>query len=54
MLLHCANIAKQIEFLLGLETLGEPRNTVLNGSPDFLQGFNAAFAKLLWPLDIIP
>jgi len=30
---------------VGLETLGDPRNIVLDGDPDFLHGFDAAFAK---------
>jgi len=30
--------------------LGNPRSIGLNGSPDFLHGFDAAFAKLFWPL----
>jgi len=31
-----------------VETLGRP--LVLDRSPDFLHEFDAAFAKLLWPL----
>jgi len=33
--LHCANAAERIKILLCVETLGDPRNTVLDGSPDF-------------------
>jgi len=29
--LRCANMAKRIEVLLGVETLGDPRNIVLDG-----------------------
>jgi len=29
----CAKTAEQISVLFGLETLGEPRNTVLDGGP---------------------
>jgi len=36
---------EQIEVLLGVETLGDPRNTMLDGRPD---GFKAAFVELLW------
>jgi len=45
-----ANTAERIEVLLGVETFGDPRHIVLDGSPDFSHGFDAAFAKLLWPL----
>jgi len=30
--------------------LGDPRNIVLYESPQFYHGFDAAFAKLLWPM----
>jgi len=43
---HCANTAKRIE----IETLGDPRNA--RRGPDFPYGFDAAFAKLLWPLPV--
>jgi len=33
--LHCANTAERIEVLLRVDTLGDPRNIVLDGSPDF-------------------
>jgi len=46
----CANTAERIEVLFGVETLGDPRNIVLDGSPDFYHGFDAAFTKLNWPL----
>jgi len=42
-----------ITILFGLETFGEPRNTVLDGGPDPSgeEGkFNTAFANLLWLL----
>jgi len=52
MQLHCANVAECIEVLLGVETLGDPKNIVLDGSPDIPHGFDAIFAKLLWPLVI--
>jgi len=39
-----------MKVLLRVETLGDPRNTVLDRSPNFPHAFNAAFAKLLWPL----
>jgi len=45
--------AERIEILHWVETLGDPRNIVLDGGPDFYRGFDAAFAKLLWPPVII-
>jgi len=45
---RCAKVAERIEVLLGMKTLGDPRNIILYGSPDFLHRFDAAFAKLLW------
>jgi len=48
--LHCANTAEQVNVLLGVKTLEDPRYIVLDGSSDFLHGFDAAFTKLLWPL----
>jgi len=39
-----------IEVLLRVETSGGQRKTVLDGDPDFLHRFDAAFAKLLWLL----
>jgi len=51
--LRCANTAERIGVLLGVETLGDPRNTVYDESPDFLYVFEAAFAKLLWPLAVL-
>jgi len=45
MRLRCANTAERIEVLFAVEILG----TCERGS-DFLHGFDAAFAKLLWPL----
>jgi len=47
MRLHCAKMAERIEVLLGVETLGEPRNIVLDG---FSHRFTTAFTKLLWQL----
>jgi len=38
--LRCANTAERIEVLLEVETLENPRT----------QGFDAAYAKLLWSL----
>jgi len=51
--LHSANTAKWIEVLLGLETLGAPRNNVLETSPNYRYGFDAAFATLHGPLVVI-
>jgi len=34
--LRCANMSEQIEVLLQVETLKDPRDIVLDGSPDFL------------------
>jgi len=48
--LHCANTAERIEVLLGAEPSGHPRNMLSDTSPDFSDRFDAAFAKLLWPL----
>jgi len=41
-----ANTAEGIEVLLGVETHGDLRNTVLDGESLFLHGFDAAFAKV--------
>jgi len=38
--LHCANTAERIEVLLGVETLAETGNPVLDGSSDFPHGFD--------------
>jgi len=43
-------MAEQIEVLLGVETLVDRRNIVLDGIPDFPHRFDADFTKLLWPL----
>jgi len=50
--LRCAKTAKLFEVLFGMVTLGDPRHIVLDKGPDPLtaRGFDAAFAKLLWPL----
>jgi len=32
--LHCAKMAEQIKILFGVNTLGGPRNIVLDGHPD--------------------
>jgi len=48
--LRCANTSdERIEVLLGVEILEDLRNIVLDGNPgpDFLHGFDAAFAKFL-------
>jgi len=36
-------MAERIEVLLGVETPAEPRNIVIDGSPDFPHGYYAAF-----------
>jgi len=36
--------------LFWVENLGDLNNIVLNGGPYFSHGFDAAFAKVLWPL----
>jgi len=52
--LHCAKMAEQIKILFMVNTPGGPSNIVLDGGPDTTSarrgGFDAAFAKLLWPL----
>jgi len=51
--LHSRKTAKRIKMLFGVNTLGGPGNSMLNGGPDPPQrggGFDAAFAKLLWLL----
>jgi len=53
MQLCCTNTAERIEVLLGVETLGDPRNFVFDGSPDLPHRFNAAFVKLLWSLVLL-
>jgi len=47
--LLCEN-AEQIDVLFGVEIPWDPRNVVFDGSPDFLNAFDAALDKLLWPL----
>jgi len=51
--LRCAKTAVRIEVLSGVETLGDPRDIVLDVSHDFPHTFDAALAKLLWPLALI-
>jgi len=56
--LHCAITAEQIEILFGVNTLGVPRNIVLDGGPDpspTTRGreFDAAFVKFIWLLVVI-
>jgi len=53
MQLCCADVDEWIEVQLGVEILGKPRNIVLDTSFSFLDGFNAAFARLLWPVVIL-
>jgi len=36
-----------------METAGEPRNILLDASPNMLHRFDAAFTKLLWPLLVV-
>jgi len=43
-------MAKRIVVLLRVVNLGNPRNIVLDGGPNFPHGFDAALAKLLKPL----
>jgi len=50
MQLRCGNTAERIEVLLRVETLGDLRNILLDGGPDFPHSFDAASIKLLWPL----
>jgi len=45
--LQPAKVAGQIDVLFGVEIVEDPRNTVLDGGPDFHHGFDAAFARLL-------
>jgi len=54
---HAAQLAKmavRVKMLFGVNTRGGPRNIVLDGGSKPPQqvggGFDAAFAKLLWPL----
>jgi len=49
MRLRRAKVAARIKVLFGLVNPGDPRNIVLDGGPNFPHGFDAAFAKLLWP-----
>jgi len=50
-------MAKQINILFGVNTFGGPRSIVLHGglNPCIARrgGFDAAFAKLLWPLVVV-
>jgi len=51
--LRCAKTAEQYKILFRVNTLGNQRNIVLDGGhdpPPREGGFDAAFAKLLWPL----
>jgi len=52
--LYCAKTAERIKIPFGLNTLRGLRNIVLDGGPDpprrWGGGFDATFAKLLWPL----
>jgi len=41
-------MAERIEVLLRVDTLVDPRNIVLDRSPDFPHEFDVVFAKLLW------
>jgi len=51
MWLRCAKMAGWMKVLLVVETLEDPRDTTLDGSPDCRpDGFDAAFDKLLWSL----
>jgi len=51
---HCAKTAKRTKTRFRVNTLRSTRNVVLDVDPDHPQqakgGFDAAFAKLLWPL----
>jgi len=46
---HTASLCKQGS-MLAVQTLGDTRNLVPDGSPDLSHAFNAAFTKYLWPL----
>jgi len=48
----CAKTVERIDVLFGVETIGGPRNIVLD-HPRRGDGFDAAFAKLFWPLVIL-
>jgi len=41
------DMAERIKVLLGVETLRDPQNIVLDESPNFPDAFDAAFVKLL-------
>jgi len=50
-----AKTAERFDILFVVDTSGGPRNVILNGVPmsprrGGSDGFDAAFAKLLWPL----
>jgi len=44
---RCAEKPERIKVLLKVEPLGDPKHIILDGSPVFLHGFDAAFTKLL-------
>jgi len=46
----CANTAKRIEVLFGVDTLGYPRN--IRHGPDSPRGSDMAFAEFLWSLNV--
>jgi len=51
--LRYANTAEWIEFLFGVEILGDIVGPIRWGSHNFCHKFDTAFAKLLWPFIII-
>jgi len=60
---HAATLSKtgeRTEIMFGVKTLGGPSNTMLDGGPitpptarGGERAFDAAFAKLLWPLVLL-
>jgi len=44
--LCCAKMAEQVNVLFAVETLGDPRNIVLDRSPDY-------HMHLIWPLPLL-
>jgi len=53
---HCAKAAERINVLFGVETLGIKETLYQIGvfiPHDKGRGFDAAFAKLLWPLELL-
>jgi len=56
---RCLSVCKSVQTWLNRSRsclwwkLGDARNIALESSTDFLHGFDATFAKLLWPIVVV-